>query len=670
MKSVKFGNVIQFPSERSETMDKTDQYYHLLKEKYGSKDAVITEIINLEAIMNLPKGTEHFLSDVHGEYEAFQHVLRNGSGNVRRKVQDCFGNRLSKAAVEELISIVYYPEEVLAEKEAIFTDADKEAQRDWHIQLIGRMIDLISFTSTKYTRSKVRKALDPRFAYITEELLYRDHYGLDDKEDYYQSIINTVIQLGKVDELIASFAYTIQRLVVDHLHLVGDIYDRGPAPEKIMDTLMQHHSVDIQWGNHDVTWIGAVAGSPLCMLNVIRICARYGHLDILEDYYGINLRPLFTFSEQTYGDNSAFYPKKDPGQPDLSPAEKLQVTQIHQAVSIMQFKMESQLIKRNPDFKMENRLLLDKIRFGAGKDTIALNGKMYDLTNTCFQTIDRNHPDRLTDEETRVITRLLHAFQTSPELKKHIDFMLEKGSLYLVYNGNLLLHGCMPLNPDGSFKTLTINGIARSGKQLLDFFEKNLRESYRHPESHDDLSTDMIWYLWTGECSSLFGKEEMTTFERYFIEDKATHHEVKNAYYQLRDDAAVCDRILTEFGLSTKDGHIVNGHTPVKEKNGENPIKAGGKLIVIDGGFSKAYQPTTGIAGYTLLYNSYGMELASHQPFCGRKKAIENGTDIISTKRVVEIADHRKKVRETNIGRKLAENKQELLELLKNYDRY
>jgi Uncharacterized protein conserved in bacteria len=649
-------------------LDKTDQYYHLLKEKFGSKDAVITEIINLEAIMNLPKGTEHFLSDVHGEYEAFQHVLRNGSGNVRRKVLDCFGDRLSNEAVEELISIVYYPEEVLAEKEQTFSD--EAVRRTWHFGLIRRMIELILFTSTKYTRSKVRKALDPKFAYITEELLYRDHYETDDKEDYYRSIVDTVIMLGNVDELITSFAYTIQRLVVDHLHLVGDIYDRGPAPEKIMDTLMHYHSVDIQWGNHDVTWIGAVAGSPLCMLNVIRICARYGHLDILEDYYGINLRPLFTFSEHTYGDNPAFHPKKDPGQPDLSPEEQLQVTQIHQAVSIMQFKLESQLIRRNSDFHMENRLLLDKIRFDGDHETIELNDKIYDLTNTCFRTIDRKHPDRLTDAENRVIDRLLLSFQSSPELKKHTDFLMEKGHLYLVYNGNLLLHGCMPLNPDGTFKALTIDGVARSGKELLDFFEKSLRQSYRHPSEHDDLNTDMIWYLWTGECSSLFGKEEMTTFERYFIKDKATHKEIKNAYYQLRDNKTVCDRILIEFGLSTKDGHIINGHTPVKEKDGENPIKAGGKLIVIDGGFSKAYQPTTGIAGYTLLYNSYGMVLASHQPFCGRKTAIEKGTDIVSTKRVVEIADHRKKVRETNIGKQLEENKRELLTLLKNYDKY
>ncbi|RYL87877.1 fructose-1,6-bisphosphatase [Sporolactobacillus sp. THM7-4] len=657
--------MILFQGEKRK-MDKSEKYYHLLKEQYGSKDKVITEIINLEAIMNLPKGTEHFLSDVHGEYEAFQHVLRNGSGNVRRKVLDCFGDKLSGREIEELISIVYYPEEVLAEKEF----SNEAARRVWHLGLIRRMIELILFTSTKYTRSKVRKALDPKFAYIIEELLYRDQYESDDKGDYYQSIVDTVIKLGKVDELIASFAYTIQRLVVDHLHLVGDIYDRGPAPQKIMDTLMHYHSVDIQWGNHDVTWIGAVAGSPLCMLNVIRICARYGSLDILEDYYGINLRPLFTFSEHTYGDNPAFHPKKDPGQPDLSPEEQLQVTQIHQAVSIMQFKLESQLIHRNPDFQMENRLLLDKIRFNGDHETIELNGKTYELTNTCFQTIDRNHPDRLTEAEDRVITRLLHSFQASPELKKHTDFLMEKGHLYLVYNGNLLLHGCMPLNPDGTFKALTINGVARSGKELLDFFEKSLRESYRHPAHHDDLNTDMIWYLWTGECSSLFGKEEMTTFERYFIKDKATHKEIKNAYYQLRDDKTVCNRILTEFGLSTKDGHIINGHTPVKEKDGENPIKAGGKLIVIDGGFSKAYQSTTGIAGYTLLYNSYGMVLASHQPFCGRKIAIEKGTDIVSTKRVVEIADHRKKVRETNIGKQLEENKQELLKLLKNYDRY
>lgn len=649
-------------------MDKEEKYYRLLKEQYGSAESIVTEIINLEAIMNLPKGTEHFLSDIHGEYEAFQHVLRSGSGNVRRKVQECFSDQLSRDEIEELISIVYYPEEAIADKKNTFEDA--EALKRWYFELIDRMINLISYTSTKYTRSKVRKALDPNFSYITEELLYRDNYAPGDKEEYYQSIINTVISLGKVDELIASFSYTIQRLVVDHLHIVGDIFDRGPSPARIMDTLMKYHSLDIQWGNHDVTWIGAAAGSPLCMLNVVRICARYDNLEILEDYYGINLRPLFTFAEKYYGGNPAFYPKRNPDKEELTAAEKLQITKIHQAAAIMQFKLESQLIKRNPDFHMENRLLLDKIHFGADKDTIELNGESYDLSHTCFQTIDKSQPDRLLDEEKQVIAKLLQSFQTSSILKRHIDFLLEKGSLYLVYNGNLLLHGCVPLHENGDLKSLTVNGVSRSGKTLFDFFETCIRSSCRHPDLHDDLNTDMIWYLWTGECSSLFGKEEMTTFERYFIEDAATHKEMKNAYYQLRDNAAVCRKILVEFGLDPENGRIINGHTPVKEKNGENPIKADGKLIVIDGGFSRAYQSTTGIAGYTLLYNSYGMTLVSHQPFTGKSDAIKNGTDIISTKRVVETETHRKKVRETNIGRKLEEDKQDLIFLLKHYAQY
>lgn len=649
-------------------MDKEVKYYKLLKEKYGSIENIVTEIINLEAIMNLPKGTEHFLSDIHGEYEAFQHVLRSGSGNVRRKVQECFNDHLPHEAIEELISIVYYPEEVIAEKKNAFEN--DEDLHQWYFQLIDRMTNLISYTSTKYTRSKIRKALNPKFSYITEELLYRDNYATGDKEEYYTSIINTVISLGKVDELIASFSYTIQRLVVDHLHIVGDIYDRGPSPSKIMDTLINYHSVDIQWGNHDVTWIGAAAGSPLCMLNVIRICARYNNLDILEDYYGINLRPLFTFSEKYYGDNPAFYPKKDSDNEALSLTEKLQITKIHQAVAMMQFKLESQLIKRNPDFHMENRLLLDKIRFGGDKQTIVLNGKSYDLSHTCFQTIDTNEPDQLMEEEKQVIEKLLQSFQTSPVLKRHMDFLMEKGSLYLVYNGNLLLHGCVPLHKNGDLKSLIIHGVARSGKSLFDFFEKSIRDSYRNPALHNDLNTDMIWYLWTGECSSLFGKEEMTTFERYFIEDSSAHKEIKNAYYRLRDDVGICNRILAEFHLDIENSHVINGHTPVKEKNGENPIKADGKLIVIDGGFSKAYQSTTGIAGYTLLYNSYGMELVSHQPFTSKQDAIRNGTDIISTKRVVKIATHRRKVRETNIGQNLETSKQDLITLLKNYDQY
>jgi fructose-1,6-bisphosphatase III len=623
------------------------KYLDLLVQKYDCEEKVVTEIINLEAILNLPKGTEHFVSDLHGEYQAFQHVLRNGSGNVKKRIRDLFQDVLFEKEINEFATLVYYPEEKLKLIKNHFVNEHELNQ--WYIVIIERMIRLISHASFKYTRSKLRKALPSQFVFIIEELLYKTNQSTN-KEQYYTEIVQQIISLGQADKLITGLAYTTQRLVVDHLHVVGDIYDRGPEPDKIMDTLINYHSVDIQWGNHDVLWLGAFAGSMVCLANIIRICARYDNLDIIEDVYGINLRPLLNLAEKYYEDNPAFRPKvhSDKKQSDQ---EKLQITKIHQAIAMIQFKLEMPIIKRRQHFNMSERLLLEKIDYD--KNEITIYGKTYPLENICFATVNPEQPDQLLEEEKQVMERLLFSVQHSEKLARHMNFLMKKGSLYLKYNGNLLIHGCIPLDEEGNMEKMTIENNTHAGRELLDVFEHYLRHAFAHPEETDDLATDMVWYLWTGEYSSLFGKREMTTFERYFIKDKATHRERKNPYYHLRENEEICRKILTEFDLNPDHGHIINGHTPVKEIEGENPIKANGKMIVIDGGFSKAYQSTTGIAGYTLLYNSYGMQLVAHKHFNSKEDVLLNGTDVLSIKRVVDEELKRKKVRETNVGEKL-----------------
>ena len=577
------------------TLDK--KYLDLLAEKYDSEEKVVTEIINLEAILNLPKGTEHFVSDLHGEYQSFQHVLRNGSGRVKEKVEELFKDVLSEKDINELTTLVYYPEEKLQLIKNSF-----EIKRElnwWYAETINQMIKLISFASSKYTRSKLRKALPEQFVYIIEELLYKTEEESTNKKPYYTKIVQQIISLNQADKLIIGLAYCTQRLVVDHLHVVGDIYDRGPEPHLIMDTLINYHSVDIQWGNHDVLWLGAYAGSKVCLANILRISARYNNLDIIEDVYGINLRPLLNLAEKYYKDNLAFRPKKTSGN-NLSEEEELQITKIHQAIAMIQFKLEIPIIKRRPFFNMSERLLLEKINYF--NNEIVIHGKTYPLENICFATVNPENPSHLLEEEQQVIDKLLFSVQHSEKLARHMNFLMKKGSLYLKNNGNLLIHGCIPLDDKGNMEKMVIENTVYVGRDLLDVFEHHLRQAFAHPEETDDLSTDMVWYLWTGEYSSLFGKREMTTFERYFIKDKETHKERKNPYYYLREKEEICRNILAEFNLDPEHGHVINGHTPVKEIEGENPIKANGKMIVIDGGFSKAYQPTTGIAGYTLLY--------------------------------------------------------------------
>lgn len=624
------------------------KYLDLLAQKYDCEEKVVTEIINLEAILNLPKGTEHFVSDLHGEYQAFQHVLRNGSGKVKEKIEDIYKKVLTEKEIKEFATLVYYPEEKI---QLLKNNFDNERElHQWYTVIIERMIKLISYASSKYTRSKLRKALPNQFVYIIEELLYKTDEFTNFKEPYYSKIVQQIISLGQADKLIIGLAYTTQRLVVDHLHVVGDIYDRGPEPDKIMEALINYHSVDVQWGNHDVLWIGAFAGSKVCLANILRICARYNNLDIIEDVYGINLRPLLNLAEKYYGDNPVFRPKIQ-SDANISEEEQLQITKIHQAIAMIQFKLESPIIKRRSSFNMSERLLLEKIDYG--KNNITIQGKTYPLENTCFATVNPEQPDQLLEEEEQVMDKLLFSVQHSEKLARHMNFLMKKGSLYLKYNGNLLIHGCIPLDEEGNMEKMTIEDKTYAGRELLDVFEHYLRYSFAHPEETDDLATDMVWYLWTGEYSSLFGKREMTTFERYFIKDKATHKEKKNPYYYLRENDEVCRNILTEFDLNPDQGHIINGHTPVKEIEGENPIKANGKIIVIDGGFSKAYHSTTGIAGYTLLYNSYGMQLVAHKHFNSKEDVLLNGTDVLSVKRLVDKELERKKVLETNVGEEL-----------------
>ncbi|ADI00438.1 fructose-bisphosphatase class III [Salisediminibacterium selenitireducens] len=619
----------------------------LLAQRYDSEEKVVTEIIKLEAILNLPKGTEHFVSDLHGEYQAFQHVLRNGSGNVKEKIKDLFQDEFSEAEITEFATLVYYPDEKIPLIKSQFSNRDE--LNAWYTETIGHMIRLISFASFKYTRSKLRKELPPQFVYIIQELLYKTE-EFTSKKDYYSEIVRQIISLGQADKLIAGLAYTTQRLVVDHLHVVGDIYDRGPEPDKIMDALINYHSVDIQWGNHDVLWMGAYAGSKVCLANIIRICARYDNLDIIEDAYGINLRPLLNLAEKYYDSNPKFMPKSDSGEP-LSEHERNQISKIQQAIAMIQFKLEMPIIKRRPNFNMSERLLLEKIDYD--KMEITIYGKTYPLEHTCFATVNPAQPDQLLEEEQKVIDKLLFSVQHSEKLARHMNFLMKSGNLYLRYNGNLLIHGCIPLDESGNMENMDIDGETYSGRDLLDVFERYLRIAYANPQETDDLATDMVWYLWTGEYSSLFGKREMTTFERYFISDKEAHTERKNPYYYLREKEETCRKILEEFDLNPDQGHIVNGHTPVKERSGESPVKANGKMIVIDGGFSKAYQSDTGIAGYTLLYNSYGMQLVAHKHFHSKEDVLQNGTDVLSVKRLVDKELVRKKVRETNVGKEL-----------------
>ncbi len=778
-------------------------YLKLLAKQYPSIGDAATEIINLEAILNLPKGTEHFLTDLHGEYEPFVHVLKNGSGVVKIKIEEIFGNSLSVKDKKSLATLVYYPEQKLE----IIAKEEKDIE-DWYKITLYRLMELCKYVSSKYTRSKVRKALPKEFAYIIEELLHeqqdredkQEYYKRiittiidigradefiialskliqrlvidrlhivgdifeEDKQEYYKRIITTIIDIGRADEFIIALSKLIQRLVIDRLHIVGDIFDRGPRPDIIMDTLIDYHSVDIQWGNHDMLWMAAAAGCKACIANVLRISRgprpdiimdtlidyhsvdiqwgnhdmlwmaaaagckacianvlrislKYSNVDVIEDMYGINLLPLATFALRYYKEDPCinFIPNLKEEECYVNNEEDL-IAKMHKAITIIQFKLEAEIIRRRKEFKMDKRMLLDKINYKEG--TINIEGKVYELKDKNFPTVNKDDPFKITDEEYILIDKLVSSFINSEKLQKHVTFLFSKGSLYLKYNSNLLFHGCIPLNSDKTFKEMEIEGKLYKGRALLDFlFSKgslylkynsnllfhgciplNSDKTFKEMEIEGKLykgrallekfevlarkgyfnkvcleeklyGMDIMWYLWCGPVSSLFGKEDMTTFERYFIEDKSLHKEFKNPYFKLRDDEEVCDLIFEEFGLDKDESRIINGHVPVNRKSGESPIKANGKILVIDGGFSKAYRGKTGIAGYTLIYNSYGMVLASHQPFASIEKAILEETDILSTNMIVDRKVERRRVGDTDIGNVLKKQIRELKLLLIAY---
>ena len=636
------------------------RYLKSLAKQYPTVASAATEIINLQAILSLPKGTEHFITDIHGEYDQFQHVMKNGSGAIKRKIEDEFGNTISKAEKKAIATLIYYPEQKLEQ-----IAKTEENFEDWCQVTLYRLIRVCKSASSKYTRSKVRKALPKDFAYVIEELL-NGRPDVSDQEAYYNEIIHSVVHTGRAAELVIAFCNLIRRLIVDHLHVVGDIFDRGPYPNLVMDTLMAHHSVDIQWGNHDVSWIGAAAGCEALICNVIRISAKYGNLNLLEDGYGINLVPLARLAMNRYDKDSCSCFKLDYREDEYDVGDVLLDEKMHKAIAIMQFKLEGQMILSHPEFKMQDRLLLDKIN--PEKGVVMIDGQEYELRDKHYPTVDWEHPYELSPDERDVMDRLKTAFINCEKLQKHIRFLLTKGSMYNVYNGNLLYHGCVPLNEDGTFTEVEIYGKKYSGKALYDVLENYARKGYYsiNPEEKRK-GQDIMWFIWENKNSPVFGKEKMTTFERYFVTDKSTHCEPKNPYYTLLEKEEIVNKILAEFGLSGGEAHIINGHIPIEAKNGESPIKCNGKLLIIDGGFSKAYQPKTGIAGYTLIYNSYGLVLAAHEPFESVEKAVNEGTDIVSHTILVQHVRRRKTVADTDNGKLMKENIKDLEELLAAY---
>ena len=638
------------------------RYLRILAKQYPTIEDAATEIINLEAILSLPKGTEHFLTDVHGEYEQFEHVLKNGSGTVKRKIEVVIKDKKDAEYKKRLATLIYYPKEKLE-----LIKAEGINTNEWYKETIMDLVNLLKCVTSKYTRSKVRKAIPDEYRYVIEELI-TEKQEIYDKEKYYKSIIDTIVRVDEADNIIIAIANLIQRMVVDHLHIVGDIYDRGPGPHKIMDTLLNYHSVDLVWGNHDVVWMGAAAGHPACIANVIRMSARYGNLSILEDGYGINLLPLATFAMETYKDaDCTRFKLKETSSGEFLNASEIE-SKMYAAISAIQFKLEGEIIKRNPDFSMDDQLLLEKIDYD--KKTIQLGDKEYNLCHFDFPTIDKNDPYKLTHEEDLIIKQLVKAFMNSEKLRKHIKFLYKKGAMYRVYNGNLIYHGCVLLNDDKTFSHSNICGVDTYGKSMYELLDSYARKGFFAPIGSKDREKggDILWYLWCGPLSPLYGRSKMTTFERLFIEDKETHKEVKDAYYKyIEEDREVADAILKEFGATGKYSKIINGHVPIEIKNGQTPVKAGGKVLMIDGGFSKAYHEKTGMAGYTLAIDSHGMWLVQHEKFESKAKAIALETDIVSDTFTVEEFDTRMYVRDTDNGKRLMEEVRDLDELLDAY---
>ncbi len=631
-------------------MNYTIDYLRLLSEQYPTITAACSEIISLQSLQKMPKLTEHFMSDIHGEYESFLHILKNASGVIKDKITSIYGRTLSEHDRQTLSTLIYYPEQKLDIIKRSVDNID-----DWYKITLYRLIEICRVIASKYTRASIRSLLPSSFGDIIDELIHADNDFGSDKEGYYNKCIQTIVELGQADAFIVDMSNLIQNLAIGKLHIIGDIFDRGPRADIILDTLENYHSVDIQWGNHDVQWMGAAAGSLVCIATVLAISTKYCNFDCIEDGYGINMRPLTVFAMETYAkDPCKYFIPRNPNMVKLSKHDSELWAKMHKAISIIQFKLEGQLIKRHPEFHMDNHLMLDKIDFVTG--TITIEGKKYMLRDHNFPTVNPERPYELTQAENELMELLRSSFLHSEKLQRHIRFIYNKGSIYLNINNNLLYHGCIPMNPDGSFHEVTLGGEKVKGKALMDKAEIIAREGYfaKHGTPEKKYGEDFLWFLWCGCYSPVYGKNKMTTFERYFIEDESTWTEIKDPYYKLIEKPEICNKILREFGIKPNSfSHIINGHVPVKIKKGESPIKAGGKLLVIDGGLSRAYQSQTGIAGYTLLFNSHGLLLSAHDAFESVETAVTKDEDMYSTLDVIERAPNRLLVEDTDKGKAL-----------------
>ncbi len=648
-----------------EDIERDMRYLRLLSQSFPTIADASAEIINFQAILNLPKGTEHFLADLHGEHKSFQHVLKNASGNIKRKVNEIFGNEIRESEKKELCTLIYYPEEKLELVKSVEADL-----ADWYNITIHQLVRVCRNVSSKYTRSKVHKSLPADFSYIIQELLHESPSDAN-KAAYVNVIIETIISTGRADDFIVAIARVIQRLSIDHLHILGDIYDRGPGAHLIMDMMAGYHTWDIQWGNHDILWMGACAGNDACICNVVRLSLRYGNHATLEEGYGINLVPLATFAMEQYGDDpcSAFMPRTDGGaDPDTDEKSVRLTAMMHKAITVLQFKVEAAVIRRHPEWGMDDRILLERIDYCGG--TCEIMGVGYRMKTCRFPTVDPADPCRLTAEEETLMARLRHSFTANEKLHKHMRLLLGHGALYTIMNDNLLFHASVPLNDDGSLRDVELfPGRRFRGRELMDRTEQVIRSAFQYDSDPAEkaFAVDYFLYLWCGRDSILFDKSKMATFERYFLTDRDVLREEKGNYFKLREDAAVCDAILDAFGVGGPNRHIINGHVPVHAASGENPIKAGGRLMVIDGGFAQAYHAETGIAGYTLVYHSRGFQLVQHEPFKGTEDAIRKGTDIKSTIQIVEMSSHRMLVADTDVGRGLKRQVEDLQRLLHAY---
>ncbi|MEE0948598.1 MAG: fructose-1,6-bisphosphatase [Bacteroidales bacterium] len=635
------------------------KFLNQLSTQFPTLQSASTEIIKLQAIMLLPKGTEHFVTDIHGEFDTFNHIISNASGAVKRKIDDVFGHSISVAEKNQLATIIYYPTDKLSQLK------DKGIVNDeWYRLTLNKLVKVAREVAKKYTRSKVRKAMESEYAFIIDELL---NETTSDKLAYYDSIIDSIVDLKRSDKFIESICNFIKRMLIDRIHIIGDIFDRGPRAADVMELLKNHHAVDFQWGNHDIIWMGAACGNKFDVAEVIRLTARYGSVDTIEDDYGINLMPLVTFALKTYENDPAvpFIPKGTKPE-HYSDANVRLMTVIHKAIAVISFKLEGQIVMRNPEFDMSHRLLLDKIDFEKG--TIFIDGADYPLKDYYFPTIDPNNPYELTEEEEFVINKIATSFLNSRRLQEHVSFLFSKGGVYLVYNNNLMLHGCIPVKSETEFKEFNYKGRMIKGKELLEVLEQTVRNAWINRYNPKNNDGDFFWYLWCGACSPIFGKHRMATFERYLIEDKGPQSERLDLYYSLRNNVEFCEMVLSEFGLNNDKARIVNGHVPVKVKKGESPIMANGRLLVIDGGMSKAYQKETGIGGYTLVSGSSRLFLVEHEPFNSRQESIENESDIISKNYLIEQRTEQILIRDTEIGDELREQIANLKRLIYAYN--